>query len=99
MAFTRIDIEQAKDLIENQGARVVDVRDRASFDAGHIENADHISNDNVNDFIKTSDHNTPLIVCCYHGNMSQGAADFFNKQGFTQTYSLDGGYKLWAEQS
>jgi thiosulfate sulfurtransferase len=34
-------------------------------------------------------------VCCYHGNSSQGAAQYFAEQGFTQAYSLDGGYEMW----
>ncbi|NKB77121.1 MAG: thiosulfate sulfurtransferase GlpE [Gammaproteobacteria bacterium] len=98
MSFTRIDIDQAKALIQDRQANVVDVRDRASFDAGHIENARHLDNETVSDFVSSADHSVPLIVCCYHGNMSQGAAGYFGEQGFAETYSLDGGYALWEQQ-
>ena len=37
MAFECIDIPEAKDLIENENAVVVDIRDAASFSAGAIE--------------------------------------------------------------
>ena len=45
--------------------------------------------------IERTDLGRPLIAYCYHGNMSQGAADYFNRNGFTTTYSMDGGYEAW----
>jgi len=83
--------------MENHDAQVVDVRDRASYEAGHIDNAEHIDDSNVADFIDRADFERPLIVCCYHGNMSQGAADYFGSKGFQQAYSLDGGYEAWGD--
>jgi thiosulfate sulfurtransferase len=86
LAYTRIDVARARELIEQSNAAVVDVRDAASYGAGHIPGAE------AGD---PADRSRPLIVCCYHGNMSQGAADYFNQKGFTETYSLDGGYEAW----
>lgn len=97
MSFERIEIEKAQDLIANRNAQVIDVRDPDSYEAGHIENAEHVNDNNIADFMEQPDFNRPLIVCCYHGNMSQGAADYFNEQGFKETYSLDGGYEGWKE--
>jgi thiosulfate sulfurtransferase len=37
----------------------------------------------------------PLIVSCYHGNSSQSAAAYLCSQGFTEVYSLDGGFEVW----
>jgi thiosulfate sulfurtransferase len=95
MAFKRISVEEARELIERQGARVVDVRDRASFEAGHIPGAESVDESNVREFVAKSDLKCPLVVCCYHGNMSQGAAESFNRNGFEATYSLDGGWEAW----
>ena len=36
-----------------------------------------------------------LIVACYHGNSSQSAAAYLVGQGFSEVYSLDGGFELW----
>ncbi len=47
-------------------------------------------------FIADTDKRIPIVVCCYHGDTSQGAASFFNEQGFDEAYSLDGGYASWA---
>ena len=98
MPFECIDISQAKSLIEESSALVIDIRDPASYEAGHIDKAVHIDNTNVQTFVDDNDKSLPLIVCCYHGNMSKGAADFFCQQGFDQSYSLDGGYSEWAKQ-
>jgi len=98
MVFETISIERAKAIIANEEAIVIDIRDQASFESGHIENAIHIDNTKVQAFIKDSDLDKPLIVCCYHGNMSKGAADYFNNQGFNKVFSLDGGYSEWSAQ-
>jgi len=95
MAFTRIDVAQAQELIEKRNAIVVDVRDPASYQAGHIPGAETVDQDNVQTFVQAADRSRPLIVCCYHGNLSQGAADYFNQNGFAETYSLDGGFTAW----
>ncbi len=95
MPYERIDQNQALGLINDEGAVVVDVRDPASYEAGHIQNALHLSQDNLGEFVSATNKTLPIIVCCYHGNSSQGAADFLNQQGFDRCYSLDGGFTAW----
>ena len=95
MSFKCIGVEEARELIENDNAQVIDIRDARAYAAGHIVDAEHIDNNNVESFIQRADTSRPLIVCCYHGNMSKGAAAFFVDRGFTKTCSLDGGYEAW----
>lgn len=95
MAYRRIDVTRARELIEEGNAVVVDVRDVASYEAGHVPASESLNDSNVQTFVQTADRSRPLIVCCYHGNMSQGAADYFSENGFADTYSLDGGYDAW----
>ena len=92
--FQRIAPEQARQLREN-GAQVVDIRDPQSFAVGHISGSRHIDNHSVADFIAAADLDAPLVVVCYHGNSSQSAAAYFIQQGFSDVYSLDGGFELW----
>lgn len=92
--FQRIPPTQAQALREH-GAVVVDIRDPQSYAAGHITGARHLDNHSLHDFIAQADLDQPLIVACYHGNSSQGAAAYLVSQGFSQVYSLDGGYELW----
>ena len=95
MSYKRVSVQEAQDLIDNSNAVVVDVRDPASYQAGHLPSAESVDDSNVQAFVKNADSTRPVIVYCYHGNMSQGAADYFNRNGIEQTYSLDGGYEAW----
>ncbi|EKT4468884.1 thiosulfate sulfurtransferase GlpE [Pseudomonas putida] len=92
--FKRIPPEQAQALRE-QGAVVVDIRDPQAFAAGHISGATHLDNHSVAEFIRNADLDAPILVVCYHGNSSQSAAAYLVGQGFSEVYSLDGGFELW----
>lgn len=79
--------------ILKQGFTLIDIRDPQSFANGHIEGAIHIDNGNIDDFLMRADKTKALVVCCYHGNSSQSAAEFFQQQGFMNSFSLDGGFE------
>lgn len=99
MPYQRISTEEAKSLLESGDVTVMDVRDAGSFSQSHIKNAIHVSDANVEEFVTTADQSKPLLIYCFHGNSSQGAADYFNSKGFNEVYSLDGGYEEWRTQS
>ena len=84
MAYTRIDVAQARELIEESNATVVDVRDPASYEAGHIPGAKAVNEANVQVFVQAADRFHPLIVCCYHGNLSQAGISIFAGPGWTR---------------
>ncbi|MBI6851963.1 MULTISPECIES: thiosulfate sulfurtransferase GlpE [Pseudomonas syringae group] len=92
--FKRIPPEQAQALRE-QGAVLVDVRDPQAFASNHITDSHHLDNHSIADFIAKADLDKPLVVVCYHGNSSQSAAAYLVGQGFSEVYSLDGGFELW----
>ncbi|QDE33028.1 MULTISPECIES: thiosulfate sulfurtransferase GlpE [Shewanella] len=81
---------------ESSDIQIVDIRDAASFAAGHIEHAVNLNNENLAHFIADADMDKPLVVVCYHGMSSQSAASYLNEQGFDDIYSLDGGYSAWS---
>ena len=86
---------RAAQALREQGAVVVDIRDQPTYAAGHISGAQHLDNHNIQDFIRAADLDAPVIVACYHGNSSQSAATYLISQGFSDVYSLDGGFELW----
>lgn len=92
--FKRISPEQAQALRE-QGGVVVDIRDSQSYASGHIRGSTLLDNHSLPDFIAAADLDQPLIVTCYHGHSSQSAAAYLVNQGFSDVYSLDGGFELW----
>ena len=95
MTYTCIDIADALPIIEND-ATIVDIRDQTSFQTSHMANAINLNNDNVPAFIEQTDKSKPVIVCCYHGNSSKGAAEYLAAQGFQEVYSLNGGFSQWS---
>lgn len=92
--FKRISPQQAQALRE-QGGVVVDIRDAHSYASGHIRGSTHLDNYSLADFIAAADLDQPLIVTCYHGHSSQSAAAYLVNQGFSDVYSLDGGFEVW----
>ena len=95
LGFKHMHISELYAVLSQESHVVVDIRDPASFQASHIPNAIHLTNDNIGDFIREADLDAPLVVCCYHGNSSQQAAQFLAGQDFTDVYSLDGGFVDW----
>lgn len=93
--FEHISVEGAKQLMASKAARMVDIRDDQSFEAGHIEDSVQLNNGSLQGFMNDTDFDTPVIVCCYHGISSQQAAQFLIHQGFEEVYSMDGGFEAW----
>ncbi len=93
--FEHISIEGAKQMLSNDTARMVDIRDDQSFEAAHIEGSVQLNNGSLQGFMTDTDFDMPVIVCCYHGISSQQAAQFLIHQGYEQVYSMDGGFEAW----
>ena len=96
--FQHLNVEQLQQNLTNSNENnyvVVDIRDANAFAASHIPSAIHLTNDNLGDFMREADLDTPTVVCCYHGISSQQAAQFLISQDFTEVYSLDGGFEQW----
>ena len=93
--FKEIAPEKVKEMLEEGSANVVDIRDPGSYSAGHIPTAVSVSDSTVQQFIDSADKEKPLVVRCYHGISSQGAAEYFSENGFNEVYSMTGGYSAW----
>ena len=92
--FKRISTTDANELILRQ-TNLIDIRDQNSFNTRHIDNAINLNDENIESFIKEADKKIPTIVYCYHGLSSQNAAQYLSSMGFTEVYSVDGGFEDW----
>ncbi|HAS63477.1 MAG TPA: thiosulfate sulfurtransferase GlpE [Vibrio sp.] len=97
--FQHIDVQAAHALMENEQAHMLDIRDPQSFALSHAEQAFHLTNDTIIQFIQQAEFEQPILVMCYHGVSSQGAAQYLVNQGFEQVYSVDGGFEAWQRAS
>lgn len=93
--FQHIDVAGAQALIEQHNAQLVDIRDLQSFAVAHAQTAYHLTNDTIVSFMEQVEFDQPVLVMCYHGISSQGAAQYLVNQGFEQVYSVDGGFEAW----
>lgn len=90
-----ISVNEAKNRMQNETVKWVDIRDTDSFEKGHIEGAFNLNNENMNQFISEADFKTPLFVICYSGFGSKGIAQYLADQGFIDPYSITGGFTAW----
>ena len=93
-----IHVQEAQELLNDPGTVIVDIRDKVSFQAGNIPNSINLSNDNIIDFLDSTDRKAPLLIYCYHGINSKDAAEYFVNNGFHTVFSLDGGYSEFSQQ-
>ena len=98
MSFTCIPAAATKQMMDSGDVTIVDIRDPSAFASAHVPGAFSLNNSNVSEFVAQADHDKPLLVFCYHGHSSQGAADFLAGQGFREVYSVDGGVEGWKVQ-
>lgn len=95
--FQRINKQVASELLERTEAILIDIRDAESYSQGHHEKALHLTQEGLPDFLNSAEKTSPVLVMCYHGNSSQSVAHYLTLQGFTEVYSIDGGYEGWIE--
>jgi len=86
-------------LINRKDAVVIDVRDESEYSGGHITNARHIPEKQLDERAKELEKfkAKPLIVCCASGRRSAAAADSLRKQGFADVVALRGGIGAWVQ--
>ena len=86
--YKEIEPEAAAKLITDSHVTIVDIRDTDSYQAGHLESA-----------IQLNDRESTLLVYCYHGISSAGAASFFIDQGFDDVCHIVGGFQAWKDRN
>ena len=89
---------KVKNLMSNNNLKIIDIRDEESFKEEHISNAININESEIKKFLDETPRDTPLLVYCYHGNSSKGAAEYLISKGYKKVYSLDGGYSDYKKE-
>jgi rhodanese-related sulfurtransferase len=99
-AFAALSAMQAVRLM-NQGALVIDLRGKESYDAGHIGDARHVPaaelESRAESLKKWRDKN--VITYCASGASGAGGARTLMKLGFTKVFNLQGGLNAWVKDN
>jgi rhodanese-related sulfurtransferase len=84
-------------LINREGALLVDVSAQAEYEAGHIVGSKHVAMSQFDpeqkDLAKVRD--LPVAVVCKTGQSSGEACKRLGKAGFKKVYWLEGGLNAW----
>jgi rhodanese-related sulfurtransferase len=85
----------------NQGALVIDLRARESYDNGHIGEARNIPTAALESQVETLNkwRDKNVIIYCDSGRDAAAAARTLAKLGFTKAVSLDGGLNSWIKDN
>ncbi len=79
--------------------KLIDVREDHEWDASHAVGAIHLGKGIIERDIETTvpDKNTEMILYCGGGYRSALVADVLQKMGYTNVFSMAGGWKAWKE--
>ena len=92
-----VDPARARDLLSEDDVALVDVREQAEWDEGHIPGAVHIPRSFLESRIEGAvpDRSQPVVLYCASGNRSAFAAKTLEELGYESVSSLAGGFTDW----
>jgi rhodanese-related sulfurtransferase len=88
-----------KKLDRGERFHLVDVREESEWAKGHLPRAEHLGKGIIERDIETRipDATAEIILYCGGGFRSALAADALQKMGYTNVWSMDGGWRGWTE--
>lgn len=86
--------QAAVDLINNENALVIDLRDKESFKKGHIIDSINANDEDFSQQKMDKYKNKPIILVCARGLLTPAVANKIKTQGY-QPLVLAGGIEGW----
>ncbi|MGI8917720.1 MAG: rhodanese-like domain-containing protein [Pyrinomonadaceae bacterium] len=86
-------------LAADQKVQLIDVREDNEWLAGHVAGAKHLGKGIIERDIENEvpDKSAELILYCGGGYRSALVADILQRMGYTNAWSIAGGWKAWKE--
>ncbi len=92
--LSEVDIHQFA-AVQADGAQVIDVREPAEYEAGHVPGARLIPLGRLTQGLGTLSRSRPVYVICASGNRSRSGAALLADAGF-DALSVKGGTSAWS---
>jgi rhodanese-related sulfurtransferase len=88
---------ETEQLIEKEGALVIDVREGREYQTGRIPRARNIALRDLDSNLAELDRerHRPIILSCRSGRRSAHAGIYLCRKGFSNIYNLKGGINSW----
>lgn len=87
-----ITLGELKRIQKSESVVLVDVREKETYNAGHIPGAISIPYSEEQNFFEKFSKTGTIVLCCDRGNLSMRATMRMRKAGYP-AYSLAGGYE------
>jgi rhodanese-related sulfurtransferase len=93
------DVKQKLD--RGEQFHLVDVREESEWAKGHLPGATHLGKGIIERDIEQQipDTQSEVVLYCGGGFRSALAAENLQKMGYTNVYSMDGGWRGWTERN
>ena len=95
-ATPEISVDQLDELLRDDAAHVLDVREEWEYVRGHVPGALHVPLHALHAQLDDLPRDRRIAVICQSGNRSLGATDLLLAKGFEGTASVAGGTGAWA---
>ena len=95
-----VNVAETRDrLSANPNAKLIDVREDNEWNEAHAAGAEHLGKGIIERDIEAAvpGKSTELILYCGGGYRSALAADVLQEMGYTNVWSMAGGWKAWQE--
>jgi rhodanese-related sulfurtransferase len=95
-----VTIDEARERMQvDKRVQLIDVREDNEWQAAHAAGAKHLGKGIIERDIEATvpDKATELILYCGGGFRSALAADILQQMGYTNVFSMAGGWKAWKE--
>lgn len=96
-----VTVEETRARLASGGGavRLIDVREDNEWTAGHATGAEHIGRGIIERDIEAlvPDKDAEMILYCGGGYRSALAADALQNMGYTNVFSMAGGWKAWKD--
>jgi rhodanese-related sulfurtransferase len=95
-----VTVEETKERMKaNADVRLIDVREDSEWEDSHAAGAEHLGKGIIERDIEATvpEKTTELILYCGGGFRSALAADVLQTMGYTNVFSMAGGWKAWKD--
>lgn len=92
-----VSVDDALRRMREAGAALIDVREESEWEAGHARGAKHLSKGLIERDIEKAipDKGKEIILYCGGGYRSALATKSLQEMGYTNVWSLSGGWRAW----
>jgi monothiol glutaredoxin len=92
---TQMTVQELAKKMETGSITLVDIRGDDDRARAFIEGSVVLTREMM-EKLEAMPKDSEIAFLCHHGNSSQGAAEYFRKQGFTQISNVSGGIHAWS---